>query len=238
MGLIVTEEKAAQHKAAAEAEAARAAKLAWVKEQLHQNVWISDDTTSLTNAPARMGKPMSVEEFERKLLQLNPNFVFQHIPENPKNKRLMLRRGVDDLEYLIPYESCRDANGHPMLMPEHSIMSETWEDVLDPLLLSNPNIVMHRADLTKHEIIPAEIDEHGRLLREPDVIFDPSVPRLGSVRVKRAWREQTRGYRTVLAFLVMEGICSVEQVERVFGPCDGREWSSKTGKRPDVKAVI
>lgn len=238
MSLIVTEEKAAQHAAALAAEAARAEKLEWIKNQLRQSVWIEDETTSLTNAPARMGVPMSVEEFERKLLLLNPNFMFQNILENPKNKRLLLRRGTSEPEYLIPYESCRDAAGNPTLMPEHSIMSETWEDVMDPIILSNPNIVMQRADLTKHEIIPAEFDEHGRLTREPDVIFDPSVPRLGSVRVRKAWREQTRGYRTVLAFLVMEGICSIDQVERVFGSCDGREWAAKTGKHPNVKAAI
>lgn len=232
--MILTEETKNKHAFMQDVEAHKQSIADWAESQLHDNVWLQDPNTSPTNTLARMGRPMSVEAFEDKLLKINPNFVFQNIPGNPKNKRLLLRQPNGELEYLIVYESGRDEAGHPKLIPEYSILEECVDQVIDPKVAMG-GFRLNRYDLPRHEIIPHEFDKDGNLTREGDVIFDPTDPQPGMVEFRRPWRERVRGYRTVLVLLVAMEVCSITDVERVFGPGTSREWAAKTGKH-DITA--
>lgn len=232
--MILTEEKKNRHAFLQDVEQHQQGLADWAQNQLNDNVWVRDKDTSPTNAAARLGRPMSVETFEEKLLQLNPNFFFQPIPGNPKNKRLLLRQPNGDLEYIMVYESGRDENGHAKLIPEYSIIDEVEDQVLDPKVHTG-GFRLNRYDLPRHEVIPHEFDSQGNLTREGDVIFDPTDPQPGMINFKRPWREKVRGYRTVLVLLVTMGVCTITDVERIFGPGTSREWAAKLGKH-DVKA--
>jgi hypothetical protein len=56
-------------------------------------------------------------------------------------------------------------------------------------------------------------------------------------KVARVGRELVRGWRTVLALLVRQGLIRVVDVERLVGAADRQTWAVKIGRRREVCLV-
>jgi hypothetical protein len=179
-------------------------------------MYLDDPSTDPTNAPARFGRAMSASELENKLAKLNPKlrFLYPDLSLNPSKKVLAIEHPDGSLEKLFPYESG--------IMPERSIMSRKVLDVPDSRLIgkTSTGAMFHidRRDLPPHEITRTGVE------------FDPSVPLPGFRRVSVPWREEVRGWRTVLLRLIAMRLISPEGAERVFGSDNTPEWKGSTGK--------
>jgi hypothetical protein len=114
------------------------------------------------------------------------------------------------VETLVPYERG--------WTPEHSIMMLVEKEIADVDVLSRRKSIS-RADLPKSEYIRGE-----------GFVFDPTVTRPGFRKIKQVGREVTRGWRTVLIRLLVQGVITLTDVERVFGSDNTPNWAMHTGK--------
>lgn len=192
-------------------------RLNWVAEQKANMVLLDEHDLSPANADRQLGKQYTTAEFETRLRRINPNLHFEDSP-NPTKKRLyFLKSGKKD--FLCLYERG--------LMPEHSIMQTVYEDIPDPFLIDNPAKGLDRKDLPAFEqTAGTEENPIGEIKWK-----DPEAPKPGTIRVKRAGREVTRGWRTVLMTIVWHGAASVTAVENMFGSDNRPEWATKLGKQ-------
>lgn len=187
----------------------------WVNLETQNSVFLLDERTDPTNTLARLGKPMTTEVLEEKLRRINPNLRFFYNRFNSTKKWCALYDpGEKKLVKLFPYEAG--------LMPERSIMSRRVLDVPDTHLPSVPHI--ERADLPDYEYIPGKGE-----------FFDPSRPLPGFRRVEVPWREEVRGWRTVVLRLIVLGVIPATAAEKVFGPDDTPEWAGHMGKREKTR---
>jgi len=229
--LVKDSEKVQQHVVQNAIEAHKQERLDWLKNQLEDSVYVGNLDSDPTNFASRLGRPMNDYELEQKLKKLEPNLIFEDVEPasggRPRHKRMLIRQGAG-AKHLLIYEKGT--------MPERSWMQPVIQEHPNPDLF-NPNKPMRldRKDLTKHEIIPAEFDAAGNLTREPDVIFDDTVPLLGIQRTVRPWAERIRGWRTILGILVSAGVISPTQAESFFGIDHTPEWAAKMGRRVNTR---
>lgn len=92
------------------------------------------------------------------------------------------------------------------IMPERSIMGRHTEEVPIAEVFDNPKFVLDRKDLRK----------------------DGKNPWMRTVT--QPWREEVRGWRTVLIKLVAMGAITPTQAELMFTPADNPEWQNSMGK--------
>lgn len=195
----------------------------WAERMLRMNRIIGSDFDP-TNPEKQYGRHLTTEQFESMLRKLSPNFRFEHIvrPDgtiHPSCKRLVYVMPDQSLKYVCVYSTG--------LIPEFSIMERRVEEV--------PDITLKR--VTRKDLPPVK--------QNPVIWYDPQT---GDVQgeifefkgdmpwVKKVvvpGRELVRGWRTVLARIVLEGLASVADVERVFGLSDRLGWASAVGKTQD-----
>ena len=168
-----------------------------------------------TNPEVQLGKPLTTEALETRLKKLNKNLRIIRYPLMP-NKAGVFLSVPTGLEFLMPCEYG--------IMPEHSIMTEKHEDILDPANARSGGTLSHieRKDLPKHYETP------------DGLVFEPGL-RPGMKRIYEAGSEKVRGWRTVVIRLVKEGIISGPLTEREFGGDDTMpEWAALMGRREQV----
>lgn len=180
----------------------------WVMQQVAHAVYLEDTDLSPANSDRQLGRPMFANELEVRLKKLSSNFLAETNPFNASKKALYYAYPGKGKVFVCAYE-----NG---VMPEHSIMKVKEEEVWD---VEQTHI--DRKDLPKHEY------QRGVGFR-----FDPTAPRPGFKKVKLPWGEQKRGWRTVLLKIVIGGLATITDVERIFGTDDRAEWAGHTGKKP------
>lgn len=185
----------------------------WIYDQLKDNQYIMEDGRCLARLVDQIGTPMSASALEEKLKKHFPNLVFVVNPNNPAMKMMYVRRN-GALDPICAY--------HNGIMPEHSVMR--MKEILVPReeFIRGPGIghVNHKdLPLEKTEFVPGAgyVDQDG-------------VP-LGFRRELRPWGEEIRGWRTVLVKLVVSGIATPAQIERIFGSANRRAWAEHMGKR-------
>lgn len=188
----------------------------WAMAELQDCRVVLDPNTSPANVERQMGKRMSLEEFERKVQQLDPAFHFEVVPGNTTKKYLWHSR-PDGRAKICLYENS------PMLS-EYSLFSTKEEELVDPNIRH-----ISRADLPKATWAGLEYDPDTGDVRGEGYRFESDI-RPGLVKISRPWNEIVRGWRTVLAQIVQAGLASPERVERLFGASPRRTWAAKMGK--------
>lgn len=174
------------------------------------------------------GNKKTPEELERILLQINPNFRFEVVPNNILAKRLIYDFPDNPNHVVCIY--------HNFPMPEHSWFTWTWEEVFDPSCLKrspDPASMGHidRKDLPKGELI---VNEQGEL----DYQIEPGALRPGYKRIKRPYHEKIRGWRTVLIQVMKSGLATPAQIERLVDPSNRNSWAYHMGKTQDTLNVV
>lgn len=180
---------------------------------LRLSVWVDDDKEDPTNTLARLGTPMTNVELEARIRKMAPNLLFENHPENKARKAVISfasQAGIPH-SWMTPKRCAYlvKPSGEKQflfafeagIMPEYSILRR-----ISRLSWNGKTTHIERADL-KGSTPPGM-----RVLNLP-------------------WREEVRGWRTVLLRLVECGILTLEQVESSFGPGKTRSWASKLGKR-------
>ena len=180
----------------------------WVLDQVAHAVYLEDNNLSPANADRQIGQPMFANDLEVRLKKLNPNLYFESNPFNKSKKACYLLQPGAGKVFVCAYE-----NG---VMPEHSIMKVKEEEVWDV-----DQVHLNRKDMPKHEFVPGVGYQ-----------FDPTAARPGFKKVKLPWGELTRGWRTVLLKIVISGLATITDVERIFGTDNRPEWAGHTGKKP------
>lgn len=162
---------------------------------------------------AWIGQSLKIEDFERRLRKLRPNFIFasggqgKFYPGGPF-RSVLIRLPDGALQATgVCYQN------QPQL-PEFSIPERLVQDTPDATTQH-----VRRADLPKHEF--------NWETKSWDV--DTSKPRPGYVRQEICWGERIRGWRTVLLRLHSEGFITLGDVVREFGAVDRLGWAAHTG---------
>ena len=176
------------------------------------SVWI-DSEENPTDILKRLGTPMTHLELEARLKKLTGELHFEDHPDNWRRKALpgTWLSGSLPLSYTTPkrvaYRVLPDGSRQYLFAYEAGIMPEYS--------------ILRRISLDRWDGKTTHIDRKdlGRDLKP------------GTKRLDLPWREEVRGWRTVLVRLIQCGILTVEQVERTFGSGKTASWAAKTGKR-------
>lgn len=218
--LIRDEAKQLDHGFLEAAEEKRAGVEAWVKNELANAIFLNDPYDP-TNAAARWGRAMSSDEVEKRIKKLVPDAKFHVNPRNLSKKYMT----VENRGTVLVYENGR--------IPERSIMSRVLKETMDPSILRKGKFHIERADLPKHEVVPHVVTANGDVFHEGlgHTIWDPSRPIPGMIRTEIPWSEAIRGWRTMLAKLVKDGLTTPAAAEREFGSDNTPEWAGAMGKR-------
>jgi hypothetical protein len=205
----------------------------WAKAQLAQGK-VLEDNLNIVNPEAQMGRLMWPNQLENGLNRLISNLVFEVHPSNPSKKCLYQIR--DGKKYfLLAYE-----NGP---MSEYSIMKGVVKYIPDPDFMKmgadgSPRVHMERRYAKGAAISNQRLEDMlnakgwdatlTELQKRNQEIPDSERP--GFKKVVQPGREGLRGWRTVLAKLVLEGLLSPAQAEKEFGSGQGAAWAKHTGR--------
>jgi hypothetical protein len=196
---------------------------AWAAETWEHARVLVDANTSPANWERQAGKKMTSKVLEDILLKLDKNFLFEVVPGNPTKKYLWHNRPGGRVKICL-YENRDEMNP----MPEFSIFDTKDEVMIDPDVQS-----VSRKDLPR------------TIWKGLEMETDPNSPNYGDVRgegyefvgdspgrttIKRPWHELVRGWRSVLARVVSDGLATPEAVERLVGGSDRLSWANITGK--------
>jgi hypothetical protein len=171
------------------------------------------DKLNITNAEYQLGRPLTTEQFEAKLLKVNPNFRFFTGRVNTTMRYI----GVEVSDG-IEYATCFQRG----VLPEHSIMDTEEEEVRD-FSIGNPSLAGSPA-IQRSDVMLA-LEKAAKTGEEVD-----RTAGMGWKKVKRLNTEVTRGWRTVLVQLLNQGWIRLADVEREFGNGDRQAWQEHTGK--------
>lgn len=195
----------------------------WLAENKHDCEYKETDSLPIDEQLRHIGKPLSYQEFERRLKKINPGLQFIWVKGSlicPHRK--IVRNGVEV-----------DGTAFPALvMPERSIWriqeEETPDDILDPTFR-----VPEAGAFGPSEWQPIRGYEH---LWEPDgrgigrwKQTDPTI-RPGWTKRKIRWGEAIRGWRTILIRGVELRLWTPWQVETEFSVAQNPEWHRYMGK--------
>lgn len=194
---------------------------AWVSQNLALSASVEEYDISTANAERQLGRTMWASELEARLKKLSPGLLFEVNPTNPSMKAIYKIR--DGKKVFV----CAYHNG---VMPEYSIMRVRTTMERDYNTWS-----VDRKDFPKAEAVPSgiykKVNAAGDLETVPAWKFPEDTVLPGWRKIQIPWGEAMRGWRTVLVRLVMDGLVSPEQVERVFSPSDRASWAGLLGKR-------
>lgn len=185
------------------------------QEQSHV-VLLDDKLIDPTNSTKQLGNYMESSLFEKKLITILPPSCFFIDNAWKPGFRAVVRRApiatfYVDYETLCPYERG--------ILPEHSVMQLVEKEIPDPDVISRRKSIS-RKDLGKFEFKKGE-----------GYIFDDTTVKPGYKRIKQLGREVKRGWRTICIKLIMAGVLTLDDVERVFGSKDDARWAAQTGKQ-------
>lgn len=204
----------------------------WATSQLAQGK-VLEDNINVVNPEAQMGKLLWPAQLERGLNRLIPNLLFEVHPKNPSKKCLFqVREGQK--HFLLAYE-----NGP---MSEYSILKGVVKYIPDPEFMrmgkDGPHVHVDRSKVHGEAIGNTKLQDMLNTMgwdktlaelqkRNQDI---PDSERPGFKKVVQPGREGLRGWRTVLAKLVMEGLLTPTQAEKEFGFGEGAAWAKHTGR--------
>ena len=184
--------------------------IAWAREQLDRDYFVETIAGSKGDLEAQLGVPMDANVFEAKLRPLLPSKTF--ILHNPDG----IRRGVIYEEETGPRCLVSYKSG---LMPEFSQM-RVVEDIVDTGIKK-----FSARDMPEMIKLPDPTSPTGWRFAPKD----PNAILPGFEKRNKIWHEETRGWRTVLVKLVIEGALTREQVEKNFGRAQTAEWKGHLG---------
>lgn len=181
-------------------------------------------------ATEELGSWMTPAELERKLLKINPNFIFVKGKPNSMGK---VFKGV---WFMLPNGGLVGPEGSITVypdepMPEFSIMNTRTVEVPDATTAVDAKSMIAPGDLPKHEWVP-----HGKDPRNGYWVVPGGEALPGMERIERPWDER-RGWRTVLMRLWQSGYITLDQVIKEFGPANRRSWAALTGTH-NIEQVI
>lgn len=195
----------------------------------HARVLIDPDS-SPENWERQAGRGLTSEEFEGKLRKLLPSLVFEVIEGNPfQRKRIILP--IPGQEIHLGVMENRPA---PAKMPEFSVWDSIEEELPDPDYIGTGKTAS-RVDYTPEWTGELEFDEELGETRGEAYRFKEGSARPGLLKIRRPYHEIIRGWRTVLARLVQEGVLTINQVEREFGGCDRATWAANAKRSLDME---
>ena len=182
-----------------------------------QAVWI--DTPDDPTAMARAARGCLTEDFEKRLLKLNPRLHFKTLPMKPDKRVCYIWR----LGVAIPL--CVYEN--PWI-PELSLRSRQTEIEFNPIPFFNPDRRNRDGQQALMHIDSKDMPKSEWDVEKGETVFHGLLP--GEEEVELPWREVKRGWRTVLLYLLAAGELFLDDVEREFGAGDTRGWKVATGK--------
>lgn len=185
---------------------------------LNSGRYFGNNPEDMARPDKNLGTPLREDIFLKKLskivdggtvnVELHPTNVhikFLSIPGHPT---------VRKMSYI-----CEPQNG---ILPEYSTISVRKVKKYD---LNATHI--DRADLPKGEEVEVT-GEDGERFRK--WVYDEDTLRPGQYWAYEPHMEVLRGWRTILALLIQEGILSPERVEREFGVAQRASWKALLGK--------
>lgn len=175
---------------------------------------LDDPETKIVTEEKAVGRVFTEKEFEKKLLRCNPNFRFFRGKYDTSMKYIGVQT-PDGMEYA----TCYPAD----FIMEHSLMKVVEEPVRD-FSIGNPHL--DNSPRISRKDVEEAIDK-ARKNGEPV----QRTQAMGWKILKRPDIEVSRGWRTVLLRLLMDGWVTLAAVEKEFGFSDDRNWQEKTGRR-------
>src|SRR5690348_7543651 len=177
----------------------------YIQREMEHVVFTENDAIDPSNAERQMGRPLTSQEMERRLRPVLPsNIAFIDHPYNPDIRAVVRSKNINEYETICPY--------HRGVQPEHSIMQVKEIEIPDVDVLARRKSISGR-DMPKSEYVPGV-----------GFVFDPTVTRPGYVRVKQLGHEVRRGWRSVLIKLIMQGLLTITDAERLFGTDNNAAW--------------
>jgi hypothetical protein len=173
-------------------------------------------------------------QLENGLIRLIPNLVFEVHPKNPSKKCMFQIRNGEKC-FLLAYE-----NGP---MSEHSILKGIIKYIPDPDFIrigkdGQPHVHMERKYAKGTAVSNEKLNDMLNTLGWNGTLKElekrnqeiPESERPGFKKVVQPGGEGLRGWRTVLAKLVLEGLLTPTQAEKEFGFGNGAAWAKHTGR--------
>lgn len=189
-------------------------------DQLKKGEIQGDLHDSFLNPQRQLGRSITAKQLEDILRRISPNFIFEQAP-NPTKKRLKFQvPGEAEPRYICLYEAS--------IMPEHSVKNGMykWEPDLDYALghrtLERAEVRGEPVSLQEAHDLIQNLGPQGakaELLkkRESQGLNDPDY-RPGFKKVLVNWSEAIRGWRTVLALVMLTGYVTGEDVYKAITP--------------------
>lgn len=195
------------------------------------SAWIEE--TDIDNIERQSGQRMARTEFERRVQILCPSVRFcGNIIEGDNARAVHLEPGTKTrcMLQLLPDGTTRYLGGYldQPLLPEKSIILTRKERIPAPIDktidLKGDDGTWERIPYIDGKDIPkSEWDGKGYQ-------FDRSVSTPGEQWVKKPVG-MIRGWRTMLAQLVLYGLATPNAIEREFGSLDSASWAKYMGKK-------
>jgi hypothetical protein len=198
------------------------ARLAAVLKQAEE--WDRDVRTfDFANKDKQKGRVLMPDQLEAMLLKIIPGgtnrVMFTVHPQNAVFKCIYVKESDGEFHYKGVYP-----NGP---IPEHTIMTVMEEDVPDPdaKVKTTEDIYFHQDEelvhIPKGSTVP--IIERGKK---------------NTVKRRQYWIPEVKGWRAVLISLLIKGVVSLVDVEKIFGYTDDELWAAKVKGNRDAKSPI
>lgn len=170
-----------------------------------------DDDVSISNPQYQLGKDFTHEQFEAKLAKLNVPGL--HVEPHPTkaNVRLVYHNRPGGRVLICTYYSG--------VIPEFTIISRRRIIVTDPSYDAG-NKTIDRKDLPKGEYKGIE----------QGWVYDPGVLQPGQMYAYEPGKILWRGWWSILAPIIHEGLITPLACEREFGVCSRPTWKAVTGQ--------
>lgn len=164
---------------------------------------------------AQVGIPMPSWQLEARLRKCNPDLAFIQHPTDPTKTQIHVMRN-GELTSLFPMD-------RGPAIPEFSIWEARRIKTIDPDFFIGGRC-LERADMPKSERIPWTFDAGGNVTGGGEVVFDENVPLPGEIFILAPHHEVVRGWRTVVARLVLERVIRPALAIKEFGCADSPGW--------------
>jgi len=189
--------------------------LDYIRSEEEHTVYL-DSSLDPTDSVKQLGNYMFSDVFEKRLATILPSRAF--FVANP------FRAGFRAVVLADPSSWCGYRSLSPYeggILSEHTILEAVYKEVPDPDYISRKR-ALTRKDLPKSEYVKGQ-----------GFVFEEGT-RPGFKKIRQAGRVYKKGWRHILVQLLMEGIISLADTERVFKRDDSATWAKST-RGADIK---